>query len=41
MARLHYAVNGIHTVTQRFCDGLYTVMTRFGRLNIYISTPAE
>ena len=46
--RLHYVVNGIHTVVQRLCNGSATVsatvsaiMTRFGRLNVLHFTPAE
>jgi len=38
--RLHYAVNRINTVVQRFCDGLYRYDTVWAAKRIYF-TPAE
>jgi len=43
--RLHYVVNGIHTVVQRFCDGLcdglYDYDTVWSAKRIIRFTPAE
>jgi len=39
--RLHYVVNGIHTVVQRFCDGLYDYDMVWSAKRIIHFTPAE